>query len=338
MTTVITVGDPHFKTDNITEVNLFIDALIKLVSEVKPDFCVVLGDVLDTHERIHTIPLNKAYELITKLKQLVPTFVLIGNHDMISNAQFLNDNHWMNGMKEWENVTIVDRVVTHRDKHGQLYVFCPYVPNGRFEEALQTCSTEDWKHSTCIFAHQEIVGCKMGAIVSVEGDPWDESKPFLISGHIHSKQTLPNVYYCGSALQHAFGESDKNIIAVVTFMDGKHSIREVDLGLPRKKIIYTDMDSIEKLETKQTPDKIKITVSGNYEEFKAFKKTKKYKELLDQGNKVVFKPKKIEKQEEITMSDGGTFKGILYRLVSEMKNKHVQQAYESLLRASSSID
>ena len=58
----------------------------------------------------------------------------------------------------------------------------------------------------------------MGAIISVEGDKWSLKFPNVISGHIHERQ-IPqkNIYYPGSAMQHAFGESKKNIIAHLNF-------------------------------------------------------------------------------------------------------------------------
>ncbi len=51
----------------------------------------------------------------------------------------------------------------------------PYVPPGRFVEALNIIDNEWWKNVNCIFAHQEFYGCKMGAIESIEGDKWDHS-------------------------------------------------------------------------------------------------------------------------------------------------------------------
>ena len=108
---ILCIGDPHFKVENLVEVDEFVSKLIPLIEERKPDFIVVLGDLLHTHERLHTTALNKAYEFIDKLRNLSKTFVIVGNHDYIQNQQFLTSNHWMNGMKEWENVTVVDTVI-----------------------------------------------------------------------------------------------------------------------------------------------------------------------------------------------------------------------------------
>ena len=121
----------------------------------------------------------------------------------------------------------------------------------------------------------------MGAIVSVEGDKWPENYPEIVSGHIHSRQQIQkNIYYCGSSMQHAFGESEKNIIPIFTWDEEnkkKYNLLEIDLELPRKKIIYTDVENVEDYKLTNTKDKIKISVSGQYEEFKAFKKTKELK-------------------------------------------------------------
>ena len=344
MVKILAIGDPHFQVSNILEVDLFINKIEKLVKDEKPDLCVILGDLLHTHERLHTTALNKAYEFVEKMKKLTLTYVLVGNHDMIGNQIYLTDDHWMNGMKEWENVVVVDKVKHLKiDKYN--FIFCPYVYPGRFEEALNT-GEYNWKEATAIFAHQEFAGCKMGAIISVEGDKWPLEYPNVISGHIHSRQTpQKNIYYCGSAMQHAFGESEENIIPIVEFEVFEESqdykLREVDLELPRKKIVYMDVSNIDTYDQSsilESEDTIKLSVSGVYDEFKAFKKTGKYKELIDSGVKVIFKPKKLKKEklvEDVLHShenpgkqDSSDFKGILNNIISNQKNSYLVEVYE----------
>ena len=529
--TVVAVGDPHFQTTNIPEVNMFIDRLESMCKDLKPDLIVILGDLLHTHERLHVTPYNKALEFVTKMRNITDTIVLVGNHDMCfakdtpilmcdstvkqsqdinigdivmgddntprkvlnltrgqakmydiiqlgadsytvtenhllclkilfpteiylnvienlwtvewltsefviesknfsitdnltkeevkiiaekflktariigiskinisvcdflklpekiknklfgysntdeffikvlpsrhtefygwetdgnhmfllsdgtvvhncNNQQFLSTEHWMNPMKEWGGVQIVDTVY-HRDIKGYHLVFCPYVYPGRFQEALNT-DPRDWKSADCIFAHQEFYGCKMGAIVSVEGDQWDAKFPKVISGHIHSKQSIgSNVYYCGSSMQHAFGESEKNVIPILRFSSSTgYELEEIDLALPRKRIVYTDVQNIDDVKIPEvlpdgTGDKVKITISGVYDEFKAFKKTKKYRELVKTGTKVVFKPKKVtneekEKDPEVNETD---FTKILNALVMNERNSFLYQAYELIVNS-----
>lgn len=336
--TILAVGDPHFKTNNMPEVELFIEHMINLATEKKPDLIVILGDVLDTHERLHSVPLNKAVEFIEHMRMIAKTYVLVGNHDYYNNQQFLTENHWMNCLKEMDNVVIVDKVISEVID-GEKFVFAPYVSPGRFEEALNTLD-EKWKDASGIFAHQEFAGCKMGAIVSVEGDKWPLEYPYVISGHIHSRQIIQdNVYYTGSAMQHAFGESTKNIIAYLTFDGAEYEREEIDLGLPRKKIVYMDVEDLDDYKPPKTEDKIKVTVSGSYDQFKALKKTKRYKKLLEKGLKVVFKPKKLKKKkkgkdgkmveiEDEKKEHGSDFNTILNNIVMEQKNPYLVQVFE----------
>ena len=553
---IIAIGDPHFQVSNIPEVDLFISKIYDLALEKNPDAIVILGDLLHTHEKVHTVPLNKAYEFIDKMRQISKTYVIVGNHDMCfgrdtpilmfngeakmsqdiiegdvvmgddlcerrvisvcsgrkkmygvhqsgtacdyivsenhtlvlcqvdlsgicdvkdyvivemsveeyvnsptdirrnlygiklnpdvkikdgrifiaereddifrdilgdmnatlkikryndegytmedievftyedklkavffirlvsicskievyrldedeyfgfavdensrlllgdgtvvhncNNQQFLSENHWLNGLKEWDNVKIIDKVHMEMIKDTK-FVFAPYVYPSRFQEALNTLN-DNWRDAQCIFAHQEFKGCKMGAIISEEGDVWPESYPQVISGHIHSNQRpQDNVYYPGAAMQHAFGESDRNIIPCLRFVGGEIDINEVDLGLPRKKIVYVNMDSVDEYkheEQQKTDDKIKLTLSGSLEEFKAFKKTKKYKKMVEDGVKVIFKPKKIRKEKRsegeeekkgediVEEREEVNFKEILSNIVRSQNNDLLVQAYELIV-------
>lgn len=311
VTKFLVIGDPHFKTSNLPDIDEFISKTIDLVREESPDFIIILGDVLHEHERLHTIPLNKAYDFVKAMAAAAQTYILVGNHDMINNQQFLNQNHWMNGMKEWDSVTIVD-VPTHLEHAGNRFVFCPYVPNGRLQEALDTIkSGPDWKSADLLFVHQEFIGCKMGAIISQDGDVWDKSLPPVISGHIHSNQTLMDghIYYPGSAMQNAFGDPN-NILPIIEFGADASSLmpyttREIDLMLRKKKIIYVELDTIDTYDIGKilnSPDQIKLSLTGSYEDFKVFIKTPIAKQLLNKGVKLIHKNKKASKEPEFDAS------------------------------------
>ena len=334
---ILTIGDPHFKKTNIPDCDLLIVRLKDLIIKESPEYIVILGDVLDTHETIDECPLNKAYELINMCREYAPTYILVGNHDYRNNSQFLTENHWMNGVKEWDNCVVVDKVVLLEIKNenkNQKFYLVPYVPEGRFIEALETyCSVEEWSTASSIFCHQEFLGCKMGAFVSEKGDDWKQTSPFIISGHIHQQQQpQPNIYYTGSSLQNAFGESERNIIAIFEWKNNikTPTIREIDLDLPRKKIIYMDMDKVDDYVIDKCKDnsKLKLTLTGHTEEFKTFKKTLKYQELVKNNIKVVFKGVK-----EITTtkkSDKVLFKDVLRDLLVECDNKLVMDFYDKV--------
>ena len=330
---IIAVGDPHIKLDNFEQFNLFECRLLELIEKECPDMIVVLGDVLHYHEKVFTPCLNRAHQFIKNLGKKVKTMVLVGNHDMINNQQFLTQNHWMNALKNLENITIVDKVVKLED-----LIFCPYVFPGRFEEALKTLD-EDYHRSSLIFAHQEFKGCKMGAIISEMGDVWLDTNPLVISGHVHLNQWVgEKVYYSGSALQHAFGESEKNIVAVLTRTSyNEFKITEVDLKLPRKKILRCDVEGVDKViekiqKSKDSGDEhqIKVSVSGSVEEFKSLKTTPQYKKLIKDGVSVVFKPKQTSSSYVSNHSDYEEFDGILRKLVIADSTK-MYKLYEKFI-------
>nr|QBK85378.1 MAG: DNA repair exonuclease [Iridovirus LCIVAC01] len=326
---ILTIGDPHFRTNNIPECELLQERLIDIISEQLPDVIVVLGDLLHYHERLHTTALNQAIEFIDMLRNYTHTFVLTGNHDFISNQQFLTNKHWMNALKEWKNVTIVDKVISFRQNNKHI-ILLPYVPPGRFEEALNTLQ-ESWKTADAIFCHQEFYGVQMGAIKSLDGDKWRLDYPYVFSGHIHDRQQLQlNLYYVGSCIQHAFGESSKKTVALLKFDEESINILEIPTNLPKKKIVYINIEDVgEFKEKKDSRDHIKLCVKGTYEEFKSFKKTRQYKDLTAQGVKIAYKPQQLKEVEEV--QENIVFTDILYKLVMKEKNGYLLKSYNHVL-------
>jgi DNA repair exonuclease SbcCD nuclease subunit len=344
MTSILVIGDQHFKVDNIIEIDIFINIVIDIIETKNPDFVVLLGDLLHTHEKLHTIPLNKACEFINKIRLLTKVFILVGNHDYQCNSQYLTENHWLNFLKEWENIVVVDKVFKEII-NGHKFIFSPYVYVGRFEEALNTIGDE-WKDASLIFAHQEFYGVKMGSIISVEGDKWDKDYPNVVSGHIHDKQHLQeNIYYTGSSLEMNYGDTQNNTIALLTFKNDvskDYELEEIELNLPKKKIIYTTIEDVKTYKVeKESEDKVKISISGEYEEFKIFKKSNKYKELVNKGVKVIFKPKKIEMklkndslQENINNNNGSNnFLKILDDIILAQDNPYLHQVFDLVVHS-----
>jgi len=282
--TVIFIGDVHIKFSNLSDLDKLEDTMLQMKCI---SFIVVAGDILDTHEKIHSQLMNRAYKLIKSFRTIAPVYVLVGNHDYINNQQFLTDNHWMNGMKEWDRVHVIDYPLRLEGSSGQFFTFVPYVPPGRFVDALDMIP--DWKTSACVFAHQEVKNCKMGCIRSVDGDVWDAEWPMLVSGHIHERQHVgANVLYPGSVLNHAFG-SDNQGVSILTFKANSMNEERVDIGLIKKSIIYEDVNKVENIPKNKLVIQNKLCLSGESKDIKAFKKTKEYTDLKKKGIKVTFK-------------------------------------------------
>lgn len=334
-TTCIAVGDPHFTTSNIVDAQALISKVNLLVDQLKPTFVVLLGDILHTHEKIHVTPLKLATEFITSLAKKVPVFVIIGNHDYCNNQQFLTDSHAFNAFKNIANVTVCDRPIVY-EHAGNKFVYCPYTPPERFQEALCTLETEDksWRDATCIFAHQEFYGCRFNPVAtSTEGDIWPDDFPLVVSGHIHNEQRLQsNIYYTGSSMQHAFGENPNKTIALLTFKSGsKFKLQRIDLEMRKKKIVYINVETAETF--KPDPNVYtKLVIKGTPEQFKVFRRGQVYKDLQAMGLAISFSP--IDKDREATRDETRAVdkRGIMDILQDLIKddNKYVKTAFEEL--------
>jgi len=338
---VLCIGDVHIQTNNTTDIKLFMTKLENYIQKNSDniDLIILMGDILHTHERLHTIPFNIANELFNNLSKLKPLYVLVGNHDYINNSQFLTQNHWMNCFKnENNNINIIDNVI-HLNIKNKDIVLCPYVSDGKFTQALDTINNcFDWKKADCVFGHQLLDGVKMGAILTENVEKWDNSYPLLVSGHIHDKQTPQNnLYYTGSCMQHAFGESSDKTICLISICENEPKLTEINLDLPQKKILYYDIEELDNIETSEI-NKIldllenknihyKITISGNFEQFKLFKKNPVFMKLQKNGTKIVFKNKLadiLNKKHLIKNTDSDNFKDILLELIENDVNTQLE--------------
>lgn len=325
MTRVLFIGDIHIKFNNLDEVDKVISYIRKNVDTSRVDIAILAGDILDTHGIVHTQLMNKAYELINSFTTNgVQTYVLIGNHDYIDNSQFCSENHWMAGVKKLgQNFTIVDSPIAIFDK---TLVLVPYVPNGRFKEALNLHLDEDiWTNTKCIFAHQEFRGCKIGSIISETGDYWENSLPNVISGHIHEKQRpQKNIYYPGSVINHSFG-NDSQGISIFTIESNDIEEECIPMDFQKKKIEYI---TIEEIQNRFKQDKLdlntnfKYSLEGSQVEIAEFKKTTMYK-TITKVCKVVFRERKVV--------DKRCKKGIVKNFTEILYEKVVEDSSDKLI-------
>lgn len=346
MITCLAIGDPHFKVSNVKRTALMTKACLKVANEKKPDFIVLLGDILDRHESIHVTPLTQAVQFIRDLSEISPTYVLIGNHDRPNNSDFLSELHPFSAIKHWKSeVTIVDTTLITEIK-GLKFVFVPYVPTGRFMEALQKIT--EWSQATAIFAHQEFFGVQMGPIKSQEGDKWELTNPLVITGHIHDYHELQtNIIYTGTPIQHAFGDREDKTISWFKFTKANDSILDM-LSNCKKSIIYEqeriDLEvakiSIVQLKTEDVPTYvppsnkiIKIVISGTSADIKTVIKHPNITLWRKSGIKIVYKDIPLLKnhRDEIPLNNiNTTFSKLLYHAVC--KDIHLEKIYQELFK------
>jgi DNA repair exonuclease SbcCD nuclease subunit len=274
---ILCIGDPHASLKSLSDIELLGNKLLDLIKNEHPDKIVILGDLSNDFEKIHTLVLREIVRFFEKLLiGEIPVIYLVGNHCLINNSCYLEDAHAFTPFKKWHDtkLLIVDKLIM--DEHGFLYL--PYVPPGRFMEAI---GDTDLTKITAVFCHQEFIGAKMGVIESKHGDHWPPHYPLAVSGHIHEYGRLrPNILYVGAPMMHTFADSPDKTVSLITFNDdGGYIEQRIDLDMPKK--ITMDV-KVEELGSVIIPENSKTRVNliaNTTEEMRATKKTKEYAEL-----------------------------------------------------------
>jgi hypothetical protein len=165
-------------------------------------------------------------------------------------------------------------------------VFCPYVPPGKFCEALRTCP--DWPKAKAIFCHQEFKNAKIGSIISRDGDEWPESYPFVITGHIHDYNRMQSNILCiGAANSVRHGESIDKTVSV--FDIGAEILEtRIDLGLPKKITYEISASEFDAFVLPENAD-VRLSILGTTEELEKVKLSDRY-DVLRQKIKIICKP------------------------------------------------
>ena len=134
---ILTIGDPHFKNNNVKETTEMIDELNQVLNTHKFDIIICLGDLLDRHDKIDMFPLIRVVEFIKNLSYKLPVYAIIGNHDRSNNTNFLTREHPFTALSGHKDIFIIDTVELV-EVGGFKLVFVPYVPPGRFMDAINT--------------------------------------------------------------------------------------------------------------------------------------------------------------------------------------------------------
>jgi hypothetical protein len=215
---VLCIGDPHIRAENFNEIKLMITALREVLIQEEVDFACVMGDTLHTFEIVNTNCLTLATELFRMIRDHCPhLYIIVGNHEVKNNQAFLSKRHPYNAFKEWEKTTVVDDVIEHTYK-GQKFIFTPFIPDGRFLEALNTKGfTPPFLSHTAIFGHSDFHGSSINKLSSAKLDTWDDNSPPAIMGHLHDYEEVGKVIFVGTPLQHANHDSGEKTVSLFTF-------------------------------------------------------------------------------------------------------------------------
>jgi DNA repair exonuclease SbcCD nuclease subunit len=310
---ILLIGDLHFKVGNKDETDGCCQAILEHLAENEYRFIVVLGDVLDTHEKIHVSPLMRATKFIHAISKYSQAFVLVGNHDRPNNSIFLTDESSLFHLKFLKNINLV--YTTALTKDG--FLFVPYVEPGRFMEALAVRNIDDKMLKSgeikAIFAHQEFKGAQMGGIISLGGDEWKKEYPPVYSGHIHEYQELEDgVTYLGTPYQMGYADTSRKGIYSLEIKDDGGDLNYIDLGLKKKVLRKLTIKDLETFKLDPEVDE-KLIIEGSAKEIRKILKEKK--DL--QGIKFSIKETEIQQKDVPKKGEVKTFSNLL----EEIKKK-----------------
>uniref|UniRef100_A0A6C0BCE5 Calcineurin-like phosphoesterase domain-containing protein n=1 Tax=viral metagenome TaxID=1070528 RepID=A0A6C0BCE5_9ZZZZ len=269
---ILIIGDPHYKQSNSRHTDIMERDILEIIKNNEIAFIVILGDTLDTHERIYVDCFMRVSKFLDKLiKTEKHVFLLIGNHDRPNNRVFLTDEHPFNLYKHVKGITVVDTCVVHElnsniycnnselsatsdyneDKESTKklrFCFVPYVPDGMYMKALEVCGI-DPQNISVFFSHSEFDGCKINKLTKKKCDKWPLNFPMNISGHIHNEELVQNnLFYTGTPFQHDFNDDPDKGVYLMDLKSGKFELDKVRLNVPSKivmKVHFTQLETIQ---------------------------------------------------------------------------------------------
>jgi DNA repair exonuclease SbcCD nuclease subunit len=323
---VIVIGDIHIKRKNHERSVLLVNHIIQTVKERRPDFVVLLGDVLDGADIVH----SECLLLLTKLlrcfeKLSVQCYLITGNHDMSTPHVALPENHALQCFKGFPFVTVVDSPISLNNGISMI----PYLPNGEFLGNLPD-------KSSLVFCHQEFFGCFYeDGRKSEKGDRIPEGVE-IISGHIHKAQKIGNLWYPGTPTQTRFGEDeDKAYYEIVLKYDnGNYSsydlIDRIIPDVPRFVSYKYEIGSGVKSLTIDKSCVNRAVVSATPSEIISLKKSKEYSILLETFNGGV--KFNVQKEERVITESKTRMVSFLECLSEKAKELGLQELLNSVMK------
>jgi ABC-type thiamine transport system ATPase subunit/predicted phosphodiesterase len=242
-------GDIHFQDVGLKRVERTGEWILNEFRKENVSSIVCLGDVLNTRETVSVQSLSSAIRFFEELATLnVPIHILLGNHDMNLKHDSRISSLDVLGMKQMSNLFHLYRDITRVNIDGQDCVLIPYQEDqNRVKQWILDNSNKNSDLSRSVgFGHLSIPGAiqryqkddsnNLFMKRFHEGDNNETSNrvpsyynqfKYLVSGHFHHHHYLnseKSIVYCGSPMQHHFGDSgdDQRGILIYT-ADGETS-------------------------------------------------------------------------------------------------------------------
>jgi len=172
--------------------NLFLPTLKK---HVQPgDVLVQVGDTFDNRQSINIKVLNYAVNLFERLGEILPTYVICGNHDIW--AKKSNEITSIDTLKWIPNVQVYTDCKTF-NWSGRKVLLMPW----RKDPDHEAETLAEYLDANIVFCHSEVSGVKLNSKVKNEhGTPPNSYDRYdrVYSGHIHYRQEQGKLLLVGT--------------------------------------------------------------------------------------------------------------------------------------------
>ena len=266
-------------------------------------YVLFAGDLFHTRAKVNTIVFNSVYDEIKEFhKDGIHLIMIAGNHDQYDNSDV--PEHSLHAFNDLPGVYVYGDLAIHaiqQEPGGEIVdVYCvPYSKNvQRTKEWIASQEERGYGRSRICLFHLGIRGGLVGNGSYPMADAFDieDLRPdffkYIIGGHFHKRQILggyPHAFYCGSPIQHSFGDEGEDKGFYVVDTSKRWDIEFVPIPNPKfltmtlQDVINTDMQAIaneghyvrlqvteEELQTalQHLPDnlKYKVELQRKYEE------------------------------------------------------------------------
>lgn len=228
-------------TDRLADQLRVIDRIKSIVSEMKADLIIILGDIFD-RRLVDAITLSAGVEAIRELSTVAPVWLLPGNHDANSAR---GDRFLIEAFSEmrFPNVTYLGghSGISAPGYEGLVFYPVSWSPIGEARERIQEARySRDTASRSILLLHQGVNGCKDGGwVCDGELDPKEVCDGFdlVISGHFHEPQNFGDCgYYVGAPMQFDFRDADSSArsVMLITFSSAPNPlIKRLNITSPR---------------------------------------------------------------------------------------------------------
>lgn len=193
----------------LNQVDVLAEIRNDAISE-KVDCVIFCGDMFHTRGKVPTTVFNEIFSAIALLAEVVPVYMIPGNHDFADRA---GNTHALQPFNEIPNVRVLEN--DHLHLKGCSFYFLAYQEDPQdFLDKLENAKEADF-----LIAHQGvqsgIVGSNLVLMNQHELDPKDLVEPLsrfkrCFFGHYHKHQQIAgmNAYYVGATQQHEWSDAN----------------------------------------------------------------------------------------------------------------------------------